>query len=401
MGKSHKLVLIVMVLVSITGCWDRVEIEERGFVAGVGIELPEELQEENKEDKGKPKGKQRYALTYQFVIPAAVSPQSGGGGGMSGGKPFINLTSTGDSLFSITRQLATRTSRTPFLEHLMVILISEEVARKKGNFANAVDFFLRYNQTRRSTEVFIVEGSPTKALSLDPNTERLSVNYIESVSRNHIRTGRMLKPFHLGQLEQKLLAETSFAIPRIVVGKSDVKVAGAAVMHGKGNRLVGWLGEEETEGLNFLKNEMVGGVIEGQIEDNIIVFELRNSKRRIKVNDRDLDNIKFTFDIDVDGTIGESLETMDYMKLSNDLRAQRSIEKEIKRLCEETIQKLKDDFKVDAIELGEYLKHHRPETWEKVKKNWDSGKNYFSKSDIHLNVNVILRNPGVITESET
>ena len=35
MGKTQKLVFIVMVLVSVTGCWDRVEIEERGFVAAL------------------------------------------------------------------------------------------------------------------------------------------------------------------------------------------------------------------------------------------------------------------------------------------------------------------------------------------------------------------------------
>ena len=128
---------------------------------------------------------------------------------------------------------------------------------------------------------------------------------------------------------------------------------------------------------------------------------LESSKRKIDVNDKDVDNLKFTIELDVEGSIAESLETMDYMKYSEVLKAQQSIEDEIKRLCEDTIHKLRDDFKIDVIGLGSYIKRHDPKLWNKVGKGWDTWENYFTKSSIDVKVNVIIRNPGLISESES
>ena len=393
------MAFILIVLSSATGCWDRIEIEQRGFVVGAGIELPKEpKQEEDREATDKPKGKQRYALTYQFIVPGAMGAGTGGG---NKELAYTNLTSTGYSMSEITKKFSTRTSRSPSLEHIKVILVSEELAHQREDFGNAVDFFIRFNQIRRNTKIFIVKGSPAKALKIKPEMEKITVSYIDSIAENHLKTGRMLKPFRMGELEERLLLDTSYAIPRLVVEEKEVTVAGAAVFKAKGNQMVGWLGEEETEGLNFLRDEIEGGVVIGKVGDNIIDFELKGSKRKIKLNDKDVDNLKFTIELDVEGSIAESLETMDYMKYPAVLKAQQSIEEEIKRLCEDTIHKLRDDFKVDVMGLGSYIKRHDPKLWNKVGKGWDTWENYFTKSSIDVKVNVVIRNPGLISESES
>ncbi|RKD21027.1 hypothetical protein BEP19_15210 [Ammoniphilus oxalaticus] len=401
MGKVWwKALWMLTVLLAATGCWDRVEIEQRGFVVGAGIELPDETdqEEEDSETPDRPKGKQRYALTYQFVMPGTL-----GGQGEEGNQSqsFFNFTSTGESLLKITREFATRTGRSPYLEHLKVILVSEELAKRRGDFANAVDFFIRFHESRRNTKIFIVEGSPLKAFEINPRTEKLNVNYIESISKNHLKTARMLEPYAIDQLEEKLLLETSYTIPRIVVRKGDVKDAGAAVFHARGNWMLGWLDEEETQGLNYLRNEVKEDVITGQVRDNLIVYDVTRVDRKIKVDSRDLDHIKFTIELDVEGEIGESLETMNYMQKAAVNQAEESIKNEIIRLCNATLHKLQKEFEVDVVGLGNHLKRYYPKVWAKVRKDWDTGENHFAKSIVEVRVNPIIRNPGVVTESES
>ena len=54
----------------LSGCWDEVEIEQRGFIFGVALDLAEEQSssEENIE------------LTSQFIIPQNLTSSTGSGG---------------------------------------------------------------------------------------------------------------------------------------------------------------------------------------------------------------------------------------------------------------------------------------------------------------------------------
>ncbi len=55
----------VLVVIPLAGCWDRVEIEDRGFVVGAALDLPDEGTEENK-----------IKLTNQFVVPSGLGAPS-------------------------------------------------------------------------------------------------------------------------------------------------------------------------------------------------------------------------------------------------------------------------------------------------------------------------------------
>ncbi|QGS68089.1 hypothetical protein CV093_03905 [Oceanobacillus sp. 143] len=93
MLKRKKLILISLIIpIFLTGCWGRVEIENRGFVIGTAIDL-----------EGK-QGNEKYELlmTNQLINPAAASTPSNGGGG--GQKGFINISAKSESLFTASRK---------------------------------------------------------------------------------------------------------------------------------------------------------------------------------------------------------------------------------------------------------------------------------------------------------
>ncbi len=389
-------VILICLLTLLTGCWDRVEIQERGFVVGVAIDVSEnEAEEEGTGEKEeRAKGKERYVVTYQFVAPEGLQ---GDGGGNA--ESFFNLTTEGASMMETARLLATRTSRTPYFGHIKTLIISEDVA-KRGRLADVVDFFLRDHEMRRGTKVMIAKGKAKDVFDFKPPIEKMPVMFIRSVAENIHRTGRIYPPVRIGDLHELLLRQTSYALPRITGKKEEVKVAGSAVIQGNTNRMVGWLGEEETIGLNCMRGEIEGGLEKVEVEDNLVMYEFRGKNTSIEADVSDIENIKFTITMESEGFIPESLKTVDWMSEKVVREVEKRIGKETVRIASKALNKLHKEFKVDAIGLGRHLYTHHPKVWDKIQHDWDIGKNYFAKSTIELKAKAIVRNSGVIIKSE-
>jgi spore germination protein len=399
MGKKRIIALIVSMILLLTGCWDRVEIEERGFVIGAAIDMAKKKEAEEQaaqEEEGKPQGKQRYVLTYQFVNPAGLQTSGQGGGD---GEAYVNITSEGDTLFEITREMATRTSRSPYFGHIKLIVVSEEIARTK-QFANVIDFYLRDHEMRRGAQIMIAKGDARKVLEVKPKVEKLPVMYIQSIAENNHKSARMITPTKIGQVHEKVLEGNSYVLQRIVAAEKEVKIAGSAVFQGQDDVMIGWLGEEETEGLNFLLEQVKGGLLKIQFEDNLVAYEIKGMKRDIKVDVRDKENLKFTITIKTEGNITETLETESWLNDQIVKAVQKKVGAEIERMTQDTINKLQGEFKVDAMGLGDYLSRNHADLWFTIKDDWDRGENYFSKSTIQVEGKAIIRNTGVIIRSE-
>src|SRR5690606_19541113 len=102
--------MLACACLGLTGCWDRVEIDQRGFVVGVGIDAaPEPENEEQQAKKGK-----KYRGTYQIIKPSGLSSTTGGKGGGGGQDTHFDITVEEDSLPAITSRISTRVGRSPF-----------------------------------------------------------------------------------------------------------------------------------------------------------------------------------------------------------------------------------------------------------------------------------------------
>lgn len=379
------------------GCWDSVEIEDRGFVVGVAIDKAKNKDIKNK-SKGRPKGKERYLVTYQFAIPAGLGGGKAEGG--SGTKAYFNLTSEGYAMMEVNKILASRSSRSPFMEHLQLIVISDEIVKESRRFQDILDFYIRHPEMRRGTYLAITKGSAKDVLVVENPSEKLPVMYLISLMNNYRETGTMHEPVIIGDIHAHLLSGSGYVIPRLMVQPTEVKSAGAAAFRGFDNRLAGWLDEEETEGLNFLTGQMKGGITIARFGDNLVLYEITRAKREIKVDTSDQHRLKVTFEVKTEGMIHETLEMEDLLKLATIEHIQKQVDKEIVRICTDTIEKLQKDFKVDVLGLGKHLSGDHPRLWEKIKNDWDRGNHLFSDVKIEVKSNAIIRNAGIVNQTE-
>lgn len=380
-----KLLWVAFLFIFLTGCWDRIEIEERGFYVGAAVDLAE------KEDD---QDSLQYSLTYQMVVPSALNSEGGGGGGL---KPYFNLTSVGDSMIGITRQMASRTSRTPFAEHLKIILVSEQLAQQ-SNFSDLLDFYLRDHEMRRSTKVIITDVSAKKAFEVPVNNEKIPAQQIDSVAENKHKSLRMLPPRRIGDIHEYLLTNTSFVIPYLHIGQKDTKLSGAAVFSGNDNNMAGYLNEEETMGLNFVQNQVENDVLNIN-KDESVMFEIKQLNTNITSDISDPDEITFTINITVNGNMSESSQNFDPLTPANLKRINHLTEVEIERLIQRTRQKVQEELQLDVFHFNNHIRQNHYHLWQTIKDDWEQGRKLFAKCKIRINVKASTKNVGTSKQS--
>lgn len=402
MRRSKWDLLLVTVSLSalvLTGCWDRVEIEERGFVVAMGIDLVHHSEIEPKarteihERHGTEK-RTRVKVTYQLALPGKLAMGASQEG--NGGRAFVNFTTEGDTLFETARILSTRSSRSLYFEHNKLVLIGEELARS-GEIDKFVDLLLRDHEMRRRMKVIVVRGEAKEALDVMCAQEKTTSEYLDSISENSRKTARMPKEMMIGDLSEKLIAQSCFILQRVVPHEKEVKMAGAGVFRGIDKKLIGWLGEEETEAVNWARGDIRRGITEAMLPTGeLVVYEIRKANTKIIPRVKN-GNIHFTVQIQSEGSLGESFSKRDALDPKFIEDVENAVEKEIRQSITYTIKKLQNELRTDVVGFGSELARKEPKIWEKMKHDWDYGKNYFQEATFDVQVQATVRFPGVIT----
>jgi spore germination protein len=400
------LVFICLMAVSVfaAGCWDRIELEQRGFVIGVAIDEVENKssseQQVSDDQSNRKDSMQKFKVTFQVVVPAALK-MAEPKGGVSSSKAYFNVHVEGRTMQDVLAKLSSQLSRQPFLEHLKLIIVSEKVAATQYGFANVLDYFLRNNDARRNVSVMIAKGEASRALDIMPKSERTPVLFINNISRNGKELMRIHMDTRIGDVHEYLLKHESFTLQKLTVKNGDASLIGASVMDSKTNSLIGFLNESETQGLNYITGNNSRGLIEVEVEDNLVVFEVERSEKEIKVNASDPKRLKFHVVITMEGSISEAFEREDYLSDTTLDNLEKKVEAAVVKLTEETISKTRDEYKKDVLGFTAYLRENKPSIWQEVEENWDNGINYFSKSDITTSVTVKIRRIGSVNQTET
>lgn len=384
--RKWKLIIIVFCLIITSGCWDSIEIEERGFVIGVGVDLNE-----------KPKDEGPLSLTQQFVIPSGLS-QGGGSGEGGAGDAFQNIMSSGNTIFETVRRVAARTNRSPFYEHIKLIIVSDELA-KSEHFPDVLDYFLRYPEMRRGTQIMVTPEKAGDILEITPKNEKLPAMYIKSISKNNYKNARMVPPTRIGKIHENLLGNDSYMIQMIVkLNQEEVKISGQAVFNGYTDKLVGFIEEDATEGVNFITGELKGGLLEAKIKDEVVVYEMDKVKTDIEPI-YEKGKIKFNVTIQTTGTIPESYKSFDLLDEEEINLTEKAIKEKIHEFTKLAISRVRDELKTDIFGFSQKFRVKYPNEWEDMKNDWDIGENYFQQSEIEVNVNTVVDRSGTIIRS--
>lgn len=133
-------------------------------------------------------------LTAQIAVPGRIplGPGEGGGGG-GGKKPVWVVQVVGhtldDAMANLHQQLADRI----FFNHLRVIIISEEFARK--GVGNVNEYLRRNPEVRRAAWMFVSKGKAATTMEIAPELERVPTLYLMSTLDHAVSLGKFPNDF--------------------------------------------------------------------------------------------------------------------------------------------------------------------------------------------------------------
>ncbi|MFA1819510.1 Ger(x)C family spore germination protein [Virgibacillus oceani] len=383
-----RIFMFILVLFSVifftTGCWDRVEIEERGIVIASAIDLVDK-----KDDK------YTLQLTNQLVIPGRVGTPSEGPS--SEKNPYINLSVAGESLSSLNNQMRQMTNQNPFYQHLKVIIISEEVAKEPHLFTNIMDVYVRDYDMRRSTRIVITDGESASAssiLDIEPELNPLPGMYIEKLMDGVYDNASAIEPVVLGDLHGDLLMDKSFILPQIELKGNFVEYQNAGVFQGYSNQLIGVLDLEETKGLALLTEKSPGGMLDVYVDGKLVELDMTEFRTNIEIKGQDKANLKASADVEINANIIENFGDESLLNEAYENKLEQQAEERAEQLMKQTIDKLQGDFQVDVLGMSDILYRRHYDLWKEVEDNWERGENYFSQMDIEVSAKVTIERVG-------
>ncbi|MED3765154.1 Ger(x)C family spore germination protein [Ureibacillus terrenus] len=385
MAKLKPILICAICAVLLSACWDQTEIEDRAFIFGMAIDVAKDSESKIK-------------LTQQLVVPENIASATEGG---VGGKAYRNLTGTGRTLYEVNREMSKEASRPLDSTHLGVVLFSEDLVEQKGKMKKYFDVFFRDKKMRRGIKLAITRGDAEELLFVEPEHGKIPAEYIKNLLENKKRID-VTDLVRIGDIDEKMFDGTSFPLPYLS-RKTDTVVdyEGIAIYNGPEERMVGALKGEEAKGLSFIRGLKNNGTIDTEMDGEPFSIEIISIKRKIDLENKDPHHLKFTITVHILGAVADQSgsENLKEYKVLNKFRDKT--EEKAEDMMENAVKKLQNDFQTDVMGLQEYISRHHPKIWKKVKDNWDSGENYFSKSEIKCIVNVTLQEPGSINQTIT
>lgn len=375
---NHKWhLLVILSLLSVSGCWDLEEVDRRAFVTNIGVDIEAQNQ---------------VRITIQIPLLKEVLPPGARHG--SRGKDFQTISATGSSVNEAFSILETRTERRLVIQQKQLLIIGAETARLGVN--PVLDWLLRSPKTPPHCLILVARSPRTAREILEFTPKTKIMPGLTSDITKRIATKRDRTYFMDSWLfRQKLLYGPKDAYATLI----DIdQTQGQKIMEGlavfNGYRMAGELNPEETQAFGLLTNQMKAGRMTFDFSTDIAgpKYSLRvvRGKTEIKVLVRE-GQPYFLVHTAVRGILSEIVSARHSTKLTPQFLQglEEKMATEIETRLSTTIKKLQQ-FNSDPIDFGEQFRVQHHDLWKRS--DW---KKIFPQARFRVLVKVKIFGEGV------
>jgi len=386
--------ILTVILVLGTGCWNRIELNELAIAVAMGVD----------------KTGDQFKVSAQIVNPGEVAPKKGGGGNL----PIATYTSTGDTLLEALRKMTTQSPRKIYAAHLRLFVIGEELAKEEG-IGRTLDLLSRDQELR--TDFFIIVSKGTTAAQVlkivSIPLEKIPANKIFSSLEVSEKAWAVTSTQTLDEVITDLVSkgknplltglEITGEVKRGETKENMEMTSPPAVLHiaslaaFKKDKLIGWLNETESKGVNYINDEVKSTVVTFPCsKEGVVGVELIRTKSKITSHVKN-GKPEINVTVETEANLAEvECGEVDLTKNNTIDDLETKTEREIKKNIEAALNKAQKEYKVDLFGFGEAIRREDPVFWKKVKNNWDQE---FVDLSIQVKVDVKIRRIGTIGNS--
>lgn len=360
--KKTKIILIFIICLSLlTGCWDNVDVDRRDILVSSGIDFKD--------------GQYEFAGEVELIRGKTESTKEQG---RNRGQNVAILTAKGYTFDELRDDMDRKADFPIFFGALETIVFGENYARKGIDpYINRVNGLYDY---RKTANVVITSDPLNKLFQLKPQNN-ISVGYsIESFLTQLIKKGETIRTDVGEVLGSTAVGKIGYPLNHISIVESSVKFSGIAVM--KDSKLVGIVPSSETVWVTNILGRNPANILEiphPKEKDNLVSLNLKQKKRKINVGYK---NGRVEINIDMDFTA--SLQYQYFSgKISDEDR--KELEDELSQINKEktlkVIRQAQEEFKCDYFKFYLYFRANYPELAKNI--NWEKE---FSRAQVNINV---------------
>lgn len=374
MRKSRIIILLVLVLnmLMITGCWNYREIENLSIVAGLAID---------KRQSGS-----GYHLTFDTV------DVSGGAGKEKSGVKSKFFETEGDTIFDAVRNAIKISDKKLTFADCKIVVIGSEVA--ESGISQVLDWLNRDSEPRNDIDLAISKEKSAQAVLVPEGiTNQISSYEIDkAITSDNLFLSK--SPYvKLYEANDILFGDgISLALPALKVTENMesrvTQLDGAAVF--KKDKFEGFIDGSDSKFLLFATNKVRGGVLtvnKGSKSPDISLEIHKNKTKVTPICSGNTPQIKL--DITMQCYIAENQTDVDYDKESQIESLESEAEKELETGVKQVVLKVQNNYDSDIFGFGNSIYQNDFEYWQKIKPDWDK---IFKNLKVDVNAEVEIEN---------
>ena len=385
MKKIFKITIFIIILFTLSGCFNYKEINDYAIVSGISI------------DKNKEKSVNKYKVGIQ-IMNAKKDEESDS-------SLITFYEASGKTIYDALEKIMLDSPKELYLGHNEVVVISEELL-KKENPLNYLDYFMRDPGSEKDSAVMVSkEKDASSILKVITPLETLPSKNLRSTLSVADNFSGILTVVTIDEFISDLSnSKTEAIIPSVKIkGKinkgekmdnikesnPNTKLTFDTLAYFKNNKLKGYLSANESVGYNFLANVAKETYVNIKCDSkNYATLRLANSNFKENLyyeNNNPIVNIKTKIDADL----------LEYNCKSDFLNNDKVIKKlEIKAknrvntLMNKTIDKLYVKEKADVLKYAEKFYSKK---YKETKKLGYKNKDILNKISFKFNTNVQIK----------
>ena len=287
---------------------------------------------------------------------------------------------------SETRSTRQTTSSKEFLLGLQKVFIFSEALAAYG-INPIADIMFSNQQMNDATWMVVCKGKALDMLKFKVEDAITSADHIDGLIESSTEQNFMSNQYKVIDMFVRIDSEgRNLVLPYLEITNNKITLTGMAVF--KKDKMVANIPMDEARYMNILREDKVKGILTLQKDSQNLISNYGESKRKVrceKVNGK----YKFTIDIEFKGQVINNGMYKDFMINPKTVeKYSHELEEQTEERCNEFINKMQNEYKIDCLELGRVAAAtfgRNPET------DWDS---IVCNAEIKVNVKVKVANLG-------
>ena len=356
----RKILLVVIILITLTGCYNYRELNDLAIVSAISVSKVDE----------------EYNVIVQVVKPKKEQDTS------NINQPnFITFKSKGETLQEAFRLIVKESPKKIYGAQMQVLLLDESVA--KDDLSDILDFFAREPEVRNEFYVLVSKNDNVLEV-LTPLDNISSQNIMESLEANNKYLGYANLVTFNDLLAYYQNERIQIALPSIHLtgnideGDKDENIddsmVDTSVVLGplaifKGNKLIGYLSEEESLAYNIVMDNITNALITNKYDDDkYIVSELIKSKTDLEVDSK---NNKINITVKGNAAIKEvNYNNINLKDENNVKKIEDDLNKKIEKLVKNSIKNVTKKYNSDIFGFENLFYKEDYKYYKQIKDKW-------------------------------